>query len=103
VSASLKQPVTRVFAQVTTPVCSPTLLDVASYLFVNAMTTVLAVVFLYAPHTTLAAVAALDMDDAGRIQAAAMCMLIFYTNLGARGLHALAAGGMAGAQAWRRR
>jgi len=104
VSASLKQPVTRMFTQVTTPVCSPTLLDVASYLFVNAMTTVSAVVFLYAPHTTLAAVAALNMDDAGQIQpAAAMCMLIFYTNLAARGVHALLARGMISTQAWRKR
>ena len=46
-------------------------------------------VFLYAPKTTLAAVAALNMDDAGQIQAAtAMCLLILYTNLGAQLVHA---------------
>lgn len=104
VSASLKQPVTRVFAQVTTPVCSPTLIDIAAYFFVNAMTTVSAVVFLYAPHTTLAAVAALNMDDAGQIQAAAaMCMLIVYANLAARGVHALLSRLLARTQAWRTR
>ena len=41
------------------------MLDVPRYFFVNAMTTVSAVVFLYSPQTTLAAVAVLNMDDAG--------------------------------------
>lgn len=102
VSASLKQPMTRTFARVTVPVCLPTALDIGAYYFVNAMTTVSAVVFLYSPNTTLAAVAALNMDDAGQIQpAAAMCMLIFYTNLAARGVH-FALGRMLGrSQAWR--
>ncbi|NJN48346.1 MAG: putative 2-aminoethylphosphonate ABC transporter permease subunit, partial [Candidatus Competibacteraceae bacterium] len=53
--------------------------------FVNAMTTVSAVVFLYSPDTTLASVAMLNMDDAGDIApAAAMGMMIFYTNVSAR-------------------
>ncbi|MEP9348103.1 putative 2-aminoethylphosphonate ABC transporter permease subunit [Xanthobacter sp. KR7-225] len=104
VAASLKQPVTRMFTRVTMPVCLPTGLDIAAYYFVNAMTTVSAVVFLYAPSTTLAAVAALNMDDAGQIQAAAaMCMLIFYTNLGARLVHAILTRLIARTQAWRQR
>ncbi|MFO1143801.1 MAG: TOBE domain-containing protein [Amaricoccus sp.] len=104
VSASLKQPMTRMFTRVTVPVCLPTGLDIAAYLFVNALTTVSAVVFLYSPRTTLAAVAALNMDDAGQIQAAAaMCMLIFYTNLGARCVHLLLSRGLANTQAWRTR
>lgn len=104
VSASLKQPMTRMFTRVTVPVCLPTGLDIAAYLFVNALTTVSAVVFLYSPQTTLAAVAALNMDDAGQIQAAAaMCMLIFYTNLGARGLHLLLSRALASTQGWRTR
>lgn len=104
VAASLKQPVTRMFTRVTLPVCLPTGLDIAAYYFVNTMTTVSAVVFLYAPDTTLAAVAALNMDDAGQIQAsAAMCMLIFYTNLGARGVHAVLSRVLARTQAWRTR
>lgn len=102
VASSLKQPVTRMFTRVTLPVCLPTGLDVAAYYFVNAMTTVSAVVFLYAPSTTLAAVAALNMDDAGQIQAAAaMCMLIFYTNLAARGVHAGLSRLLARTQDWR--
>jgi iron(III) transport system permease protein len=103
VSASLKQPVTKVFARITVPVCLPAILDISIYLFVNAMTTVSAVVFLYAPHTTLASVAVLNMDDAGQIApAAAMGMMIFYTNVGARLLHAAASRGvLRRTQAWR--
>ncbi|MDO8778483.1 MAG: putative 2-aminoethylphosphonate ABC transporter permease subunit [Burkholderiaceae bacterium] len=62
------------------PVCLPALLEVAGFFFVNAMTTVSAVVFLYAPHTQLASVAVLNMDDAGDVApAAAMAVLIFAT------------------------
>ncbi|NJO36769.1 MAG: putative 2-aminoethylphosphonate ABC transporter permease subunit [Rhizobiales bacterium] len=105
VSASLKQPVTRMFRTVTVPVCLPAILDIGIYLFVNAMTTVSAVVFLYAPDTTLAAVAVLNMDDAGDIApAAAMGMMIFYTNVAARLLHTGASAGLLRrTQAWRRR
>ena len=104
VSASLKQPMTRMFTRISMPICLPTMLDVAFCLFVNAMTTVSAVVFLYAPKTTLAAVAALNMDDAGQIQAAAaMCLLILYTNLGARLVHAGATRLLTRTQAWRKR
>ncbi len=89
VAASLKQPFYRLFARVTVPVCLPAILDISIYLFVNAMTTVSAVIFLYSPDTTLASVAVLNMDDAGDIApAAAMGMMIFYTNVGARLIHA---------------
>ncbi|GFR69404.1 phosphonate ABC transporter permease, partial [Elysia marginata] len=54
VSASLKVPFYRTFLRVTLPVCLPALLDISMYLFVNAMTTVSAVVFLYGPDTMLA-------------------------------------------------
>ena len=61
-------------------VCLPAVMQVAGYFFVNAMTTVSAVVFLYSPQTTLASVAVLAMDDAGDIApAAAMATLIFLT------------------------
>jgi iron(III) transport system permease protein len=105
VSASLKQSVSKVFARVTVPVCLPAIFDISIYLFVNAMTTVSAVVFLYAPHTTLASVAVLNMDDAGQIaSAAAMGMMIFYTNVGARLVHAAATRGvLRRTQAWRTR
>ncbi len=88
VSASLKQPVFKMFRQVTVPVSMPAILDISIYLFVNAMTTVSAVVFLYGPDTNLASVAVLNMDDAGDIApAAAMGMMIFYTAAGVKLLH----------------
>jgi iron(III) transport system permease protein len=105
VSASLKQPFYRTFARVTVPVCLPAILDTSIYLFVNAMTTVSGVVFLWGPATELASVAVLNMDDAGQIaSAAAMAMMIFYTNVVARGLHALVTRGLSRrTQAWRAR
>jgi iron(III) transport system permease protein len=88
VAASLKQPFFKLFGRVTVPVCMPAILNISIYLFVNAMTTVSAVVFLYSTDTALASVAVLNMDDAGDIApAAAMGMMIFYTNAGARLLH----------------
>ena len=90
VSLSLKTPVWRTVGKVTLPVCLPALLDVGSYLFLNAMTTVSALVFLYSPETMLASVAVLNMDDAGDIApAAAMAMMIVYTSALFRILHAL--------------
>ena len=91
VCSSLKQPFYRLFGRVTVPVCMPAILDISIYLFVNAMTTVSAVVFLYSTDTTLASIAVLNMDDAGDIApAAAMGMMIFYTNTAARLVHILA-------------
>src|SRR6266487_6318847 len=77
VSASLKVPFYKTFHRVTVPVCLPAILDIGRYLFVNAMVTISAVVFLYAPQTQLASVAILNLDDAGEIgAAAAMATLI---------------------------
>jgi iron(III) transport system permease protein len=105
VSASLKQPFYRTFWRVTVPVCLPSTLDIAIYMFVNAMTTVSGVVFLYGPKTELASISVLNMDDTGEIaSAAAMAMMIFYTNVGARLLHLLLARWLERrTQAWRRR
>ena len=103
VSASLKQPTFKLFSRVTVPVCLPAILDIAIYLFVNAMTTVSAVVFLYSPKTSLASIAVLNMDDAGDIApAAAMGMMIFYTNIFARIVHLIISKGvLTRTQAWR--
>jgi iron(III) transport system permease protein len=105
VSASLKQRVTNVFARVTVPVCLPAILDISIYLFVNAMTTVSAVIFLYSTDTKLASVAVVNMDDAGMTAAAAaMAMMIVYTSAGVRVLHTLITAGLERrTQAWRRR
>jgi len=103
VAASLRQPGLRVFAHVTVPICLPAILEIFIYLFVNAMTTVSAVVFLYSTNTALASVAVLNMDDAGDIApAAAMGMMIFYTNVAARLLYmALARRLLTRTQRWR--
>ena len=77
VSASLKVPFYKTFFRVTVPVCLPAILDIGRYLFVNAMVTISAVVFLYSPQTQLASVAILSLDEAGEIgPAAAMATLI---------------------------
>jgi iron(III) transport system permease protein len=81
VSASLKVPFYRTFAKVTVPVCLPTVIDIARYYFVNAMTTISAVVFLYSPKTNLASISILHMDEAGAIgSASAMATLIVLTS-----------------------
>jgi proton-translocating NADH-quinone oxidoreductase chain N len=105
VSQSLKAPFYRTFARVTVPVAMPALLDISIYLFLNAMTTVSAVVFLYSADTSLASVAVLNMDDAGdTAPAAAMAMMIAYTCFGVRLLHAALSGWLTRrTQAWRRR
>ena len=60
VSASLKVPFYKTFWRVTVPVCLPSILDIGRYYFVNAMTTISAVVFLYSPKTH----AGVDLDPA---------------------------------------
>ncbi len=85
VSSSLKQPFYKTFFRVTVPISLPAIFEIGIYFFVNAMTTVSAVVFLYSSKTNLASVAVLNMDDAGDIApAAAMGMMIFYTNAAVR-------------------
>ena len=85
VSASLKQPFYRTFFRVTTPICLPAIFEISIYLFVNAMTTVSAVVFLYSADTYLASVTILNLDEAGEVAAAAaLGMMIFYTNASVR-------------------
>jgi iron(III) transport system permease protein len=77
VSASLKVPFFKTFWRVTLPICTPALVDIARYFFINAMTTISAVVFLYSPQTKLASIAILNMDEAGELSpAAAMAVLI---------------------------
>jgi iron(III) transport system permease protein len=77
VSASLKVPFYKTFWRVTLPICTPALVDIARYFFINAMTTISAVVFLYSPETKLASIAILNLDEAGDTgAAAAMAALI---------------------------
>ncbi len=105
VSSSLRVPFYRTFLLVTLPVCLPAVLDIAMYMFVNALTTVSAVVFLYSPDTMLASIAVLNMDDAGDVApAAAMAMTIFLAATLVRIVYTILVRGLIfRTQAWRRR
>lgn len=77
VSASLKVPFYTTFLKVTVPACLPAILEISRYLFINAMTTVSAVVFLYGADTKLASVEIVNLDESGDIgPAAAMATLV---------------------------
>ncbi len=105
VSASLKVPVWRTFMRVTLPICMPAILDVAVYMFVNGLTTVSAVIFLYGAHTKLASISIVHMDESGTTAAAAaMATVIVLTALAAKLLHLAIDRFVFGRmQAWRRR
>ncbi len=103
VSLSLKVPIHKMFWRVTLPVCMPTIFDISIYLFVNAMTTVSGVIFLYTYHTTLASVSSIHLDEQGDVAgAAAMAMLIVYVSVLVRIIHAVITKGvLRRTQAWR--
>ena len=105
VSASLKVPFYRTFARVTVPICMPAILDIMVYMFVNALTTVSAVIFLYGPSNKLASISVVHMDEAGATAAAAaMATLIVITALAVKVLHILLDRLVFGKlQAWRKR
>jgi iron(III) transport system permease protein len=105
VSASLKVSQLRTFWKVTVPVCLPAILDISIYMFVNAMTTVSAVIFLYSTDTKLASVAVVNMEESGfTAAAAAMAMMIVFTSAGVKIGHVLLTHGLdKRTQAWRRR
>lgn len=91
--------------KVTVPVCTPAILEIAVYLFINAMTTTSAIVFLYATDTMPASVSVLNMDDAGQTgPAAAMAVMILLTAAGVKLAH-VAVGRVIDryTQAWRKR
>jgi iron(III) transport system permease protein len=81
VSASLRVPFYKTFWRVTVPVCLPTVIDISRYYFINAMTTISAVVFLYSPKTMLASISIVQLDEAGNVgSASAMATLIVATS-----------------------
>jgi iron(III) transport system permease protein len=105
VSASLKVPVWKTFGRVTTPICLPSIVDIAIYMFVNAMTTVSSVIFLYAPDTKPASVAAVNIEESGATAAAAaLCLVIVATSAAVKAVHIVFDRFLFGRlQAWRRR
>jgi iron(III) transport system permease protein len=81
VSASLKVPFYKTLWRVTLPVCLPSIIDISRYYFVNAMTTISAVVFLYSPKSMLASISIVQLDEAGNVgSASAMATLIVATS-----------------------
>ncbi|MDP6216060.1 MAG: putative 2-aminoethylphosphonate ABC transporter permease subunit, partial [SAR324 cluster bacterium] len=76
---------------------------ISIYLFVNAMTTVSGVIFLYTYNTTLASVSAIHLDEQGDVAAAAaMAMLIVYVSVLVRIIHTVFTKGvLRRTQAWR--
>ena len=105
VSASLKVSLLRTMARVTVPVCLPAVLDISIYLFVNAMTTVSALIFLYTSETKVAAITIINMDEAGwTAPAAAMAMVIVATSAAVKVGHVLITSRLErSTQAWRKR
>jgi len=105
VGASLKVPVWVTFGRVTLPICLPALLEIWVYLFVSAMTTVSAVIFLYGPDTKPASVALVHMDEAGQASAAAAmaCVLLAATTTAKLAQLAVSTVTDRATQAWRRR
>lgn len=82
ISETMKVPFYKTFAKVTVPLSWPAILEMMMYLFVNSMTTISAVVFLYSSEWKLASIAIVNMNDAGDIApAAAMSLLIIVTNI----------------------
>jgi len=105
VSASLKVPFWRTFGRVTVPICMPAILDIAVYMFVNALTTVSAVIFIYGASNKLASISIVHMDEAGATAAAAaMATLSVLTGLAVKVLHLVLDRLVFGKlQAWRKR
>ncbi|AGH81916.1 ABC transporter binding protein inner membrane protein [Psychromonas sp. CNPT3] len=102
---SIKLPQYKLFWKVTLPVCLPAVFDIADYLFINALTTTSAVVFLYSTDTIPASVSVLNMDDAGQTgAAAAMAVMIMLVALLAKMLHLILDKCFENStQAWRKR
>ncbi len=81
VGQSLKARFHVVLWRVTLPICLPVILNVWVYLFVNAMTTVSAVIFLYTAETSVSAVAIVHWVNQGKVQsAAALSVMVFATS-----------------------
>ncbi|MCQ6473629.1 putative 2-aminoethylphosphonate ABC transporter permease subunit, partial [Vibrio parahaemolyticus] len=75
--ASVRLPQYKLFFKLTLTVCMTAVLDIATYLFVNSLTTTSAVVLLYSTDTIPASVSILNIDDAGQTgAAAAMAVMI---------------------------
>jgi len=105
VSAAMQVPFYITFWRVTVPLSLPAILDIGIYFFINAMVTISAIIFIYPANIPLAAVAIINMDDAGDIApAAAMSALIVCTSIGVRLIYSYLTKGLhKRTQAWLQR
>jgi len=105
VGESLNAPFYRTFWQVIVPLGLPSILSIATYLFLNSLVTLSALVFLFVPGNEVAALVVLFLDDAAEsAQAMAMALLILATGLVSRGLFVFLMRGVTRRmQAWRTR
>jgi iron(III) transport system permease protein len=103
VGESLDAPFYRTFWQVIVPLGLPSIISIATYLFLNSLVTLLALVFLFVPGRKVASLMVMFLDDAGETaQAMAMALLILATGLASRGLFTLLTRGVKlRMQAWR--
>ncbi|MCS0502884.1 putative 2-aminoethylphosphonate ABC transporter permease subunit [Ancylobacter mangrovi] len=77
--------------RVTVPISIPAIIDIATFFFVNAMTTVAGVIFIYGSTTKVASIAVVALNDTGDEGAAcAMAMMILYTSAGVKLLQVIA-------------
>jgi len=103
VGASMKVPQLATFARVILPVSLPTVLRIASYLFMNAMTTISALVFLYSANTKVLTVSIVLLNDNAMLgPAAAMSVMVVATSGAVVGLQWLLMRGLLRrSQGWR--
>lgn len=88
---SMNIPFYSVMFRVSAPMSVTAILEIAQYLFLNSMTTISALVFLYSPQSKPAALSLVSMEDNGDFEsAAAMSLIIFVCNVGMRIIYEIA-------------
>jgi iron(III) transport system permease protein len=86
-SAMLGASFLRTMVRIALPLLLPSLLNIGLFLFMRAMVTLSAVIFLVSPRNTVAAVSVLLLDDSGKAsQAAAFSVVIMAVVLAAAGI-----------------
>lgn len=86
------------------PYLAPTLVDIAGYFFVNAMTTVSALIFLFNAQTRVAAIAVVNLVEGSRFgQAAAFAVVLMLLSVAATALQMAIRAAILRGQRWRAR
>jgi len=86
------------------PMLLPTMIDVFGYFFVNAMTTVSALIFLFTANSRVGAIAVVNLLEGSRYgQAAALAVLIMLISVVATALQIVLRAFILGRQPWRRK